>query len=226
MSPRRRGARQAESAEQLSLSLSWLSEAEILSALRARGVGFVEEIRFRPNRARLISLSADRRRLNLHDCFRSAPGRVLDAVATFTMAPSRSRAFRDAVECMREWHEGQVAEHGLGEPLATCGTPRQMEYLAEVYQKLNTTHFGGSLPRAFLHSPTRFCVMSFTSDWLFPTSDNRQIVHALNAVAAKVSFVEIKTDKGHDAFLLDEPEMFSTLRGFIDSAARARGIGA
>ena len=86
--------------------------------------------------------------------------------------------------------------------------------------------FGGVLANAFRGTRSRFCVVSFTSDWLFPTSDNRQIVHALNAVAAKVSFVEIKTDKGHDAFLLDEPEMFSTLRGFIDSAARARGIGA
>jgi homoserine O-acetyltransferase len=84
--------------------------------------------------------------------------------------------------------------------------------------------YGGVLANAFRGTKSRFCVVSFTSDWLFPTSDNRQIVHALNAVAAKVSFVEIKTDKGHDAFLLEEPEMFATLRGFIDSAARTRGI--
>jgi len=85
--------------------------------------------------------------------------------------------------------------------------------------------YGGVLANAFRGTKSRFCVVSFTSDWLFPTLDNRQIVHALNAVAAKVSFVEINTDKGHDAFLLDEPEMFTTLRGFIDSAARARGLG-
>ena len=54
---------------------------------------------------------------------------------------------------------------------------------------------------------TRFCVVSFTSDWLFPTSDSRAIVHALNAGGASVSFVEIETDKGHDAFLLDDPEL-------------------
>jgi homoserine O-acetyltransferase len=40
--------------------------------------------------------------------------------------------------------------------------------------------------------------------------ENKRIAHALNAVAAQVSFVEIKSDKGHDAFLLDEPEMFAT----------------
>jgi homoserine O-acetyltransferase len=84
----------------------------------------------------------------------------------------------------------------------------------------------GVLANAFRGTKSRFCAVSFTSDWLFPTSDSRQIVHALNAVAANVSFVEINTDKGHDAFLLDEPEMFATLRGFIDSAARTRGIGA
>jgi len=82
----------------------------------------------------------------------------------------------------------------------------------------------GVLAKAFRDTRTRFCVISFTSDWLFPTADNRQIVHALNACAASVSFVEIETDKGHDAFLLNEPEMFATAQGFLDSAARARGI--
>ena len=86
--------------------------------------------------------------------------------------------------------------------------------------------YGGILANAFKDTKTRFCVVSFTSDWLFPTPGNRQIVHALNAAAANVSFVEIETDKGHDAFLLDEPEMFSTLRGFIDAAATRRGLNA
>jgi homoserine O-acetyltransferase len=83
---------------------------------------------------------------------------------------------------------------------------------------------GGVLARAFRGSKTRFCVVSFTSDWLFPTADSRAIVHALNASGASVSFVEIQTDKGHDAFLLDIPEMFDTTRGFINAAARARGL--
>jgi homoserine O-acetyltransferase len=83
---------------------------------------------------------------------------------------------------------------------------------------------GGSLAAAFRNTKTRFCLVSFTSDWLFPTSDSRQIVHALNAAAASVSFVEIESDKGHDAFLLEEPNLFATARGFLDAAARARGI--
>jgi homoserine O-acetyltransferase len=84
--------------------------------------------------------------------------------------------------------------------------------------------FGGHLPRAFKDTKTRFCLVSFTSDWLFPTSESRAVVHALNAVAANVSFVEIESDKGHDAFLLDEPEFFKVLRGFLDGCAELRGI--
>ncbi|POF32784.1 homoserine O-acetyltransferase MetX [Roseibium marinum] len=86
--------------------------------------------------------------------------------------------------------------------------------------------FGGSLPNAFKDTRTRFCVMSFTSDWLFPTSESRQVVKALNAAAANVSFVEIESDRGHDSFLLDVPEMFQTISGFITGAARARGLPA
>jgi homoserine O-acetyltransferase len=85
---------------------------------------------------------------------------------------------------------------------------------------------GGVLANAFKGTPTRFCVISFTSDWLFPTSESRAIVHALNAGMARVSFAEIVTDKGHDAFLLDEPELFGIVRGFLDSAGAARGLEA
>jgi homoserine O-acetyltransferase len=84
--------------------------------------------------------------------------------------------------------------------------------------------FGGHLPRAFKDTRTRFCLISFTSDWLFPTSESRAVVHALNAVAANVSFVEIESDKGHDAFLLDEPELFAVLGGFLNGCAEHRGI--
>ncbi|MBX6323052.1 MAG: homoserine O-acetyltransferase [Rhodospirillaceae bacterium] len=84
--------------------------------------------------------------------------------------------------------------------------------------------YGGSLAAAFRGTPVRFCVVSFTSDWLFPTRESRAIVHALNAVAANVSFVEIESDKGHDAFLLDEPEFAATLEGFLAGCAEHRGL--
>jgi homoserine O-acetyltransferase len=84
--------------------------------------------------------------------------------------------------------------------------------------------YGGVAANAFRGTPTRFCVVSFTSDWLFPTTDSRAIVHALNAAGARVSFAEIVTDKGHDAFLLEEPELFAIVRGFLDGAAVTRGL--
>jgi homoserine O-acetyltransferase len=82
----------------------------------------------------------------------------------------------------------------------------------------------GVLAQAFRGIQTRFCVVSFTSDWLFPTSESRALVHALNASSARVSFAEIETDRGHDAFLLDVPEFFDISRAFLQSAGTARGL--
>jgi len=91
------------------------------------------------------------------------------------------------------------------------------------YFDLGADH-GGALANAFRGTKVRFCVISFTSDWLFPTAESRAVVHALNAVAANVSFVEVESDKGHDAFLLDEPEFHGTLTGFLEGAAEHRGL--
>ena len=85
---------------------------------------------------------------------------------------------------------------------------------------------GGRLRPAFAGATARFCVIAFSSDWLFPASESRAIVHALNGNAANVSFVEIETDKGHDAFLLDEPEFHAILSAFLDSAAAEHGVAA
>ncbi len=84
--------------------------------------------------------------------------------------------------------------------------------------------YGGVLANAFRGTRVRFCVLSFTSDWLYPTAQSRRIVHALNAVAANVSFAEISSNNGHDAFLLDEPEFHRVLAGFLAGAAQHRGL--
>ncbi len=84
---------------------------------------------------------------------------------------------------------------------------------------------GGVLADVFRPArDVRFCVFSFTSDWLYPTVESRSIVRALNAAGARASFVEIDSDKGHDAFLLDEPVLLSALGGFMASAAQAAGL--
>ena len=77
----------------------------------------------------------------------------------------------------------------------------------------------GELAHAFRGTPTRFCVVSFSSDWLFPTAQSRALAHALSRAGANVSFVEITSDKGHDAFLLDEPDLDRVVRGFLAGVA-------
>lgn len=74
---------------------------------------------------------------------------------------------------------------------------------------------GGSLARAFERTKARFCLISFDTDWLYPTAESRVIVHALNAAGAQASFVELSSPFGHDAFLLDAPEMNRVIDGFL-----------
>ena len=75
---------------------------------------------------------------------------------------------------------------------------------------------GGTLANAFAGSYARFCLISFDSDWLYPTAESRHVVHALNAAGAKVSFVELSAPFGHDSFLLDVPALDRVMKGFID----------
>ena len=78
--------------------------------------------------------------------------------------------------------------------------------------------FKGGIVEAFKNQKTKFLVISFSSDWLYPTKENKEIVIALNACGANVRFVEINSDKGHDSFLLNVPEFLKTLGEFINSS--------
>ena len=76
---------------------------------------------------------------------------------------------------------------------------------------------GGRLADAFADArDTRFCVVSFDTDWLYPTAESRHVVHALNAVAAPVSFVELSAPYGHDSFLLEVPALDRVVKGFLE----------
>ena len=77
------------------------------------------------------------------------------------------------------------------------------------------------LTEAFRDQKTKFLVISFSSDWLYPTKHSKDIVIALNASGANVAFSEIKTDKGHDSFLVNEPKFLMTIKNFIDSCYEA-----
>lgn len=68
-----------------------------------------------------------------------------------------------------------------------------------------------------LNKHINYLIVSFTSDWLFPSKENLNIVKILNLNTCKVSYLEIKTDRGHDSFLLDEPVLDSSIMGFLNS---------
>ncbi|MDE2411584.1 MAG: homoserine O-acetyltransferase [Sphingomonadales bacterium] len=74
---------------------------------------------------------------------------------------------------------------------------------------------GGKLADAFARSTARFCLVSFDTDWLYPTAESRTIAHALNAAGAPVSFVELSAPFGHDSFLLDVPALDRVIAGFL-----------
>ena len=89
---------------------------------------------------------------------------------------------------------------------------RAMDYF-DLYKENN-----GNLSLAFKNSKIKYCIISFSTDWLYPTSESKKIVIALNSIGAEVSFVNIVTNNGHDSFLVDEPKFLETLKGFIDSS--------
>ncbi len=75
---------------------------------------------------------------------------------------------------------------------------------------------GGKLADAFAGTTARFCLVSFDTDWLYPTAESRHIVHALNATSAKVSFVELSATAGHDSFLLPHEQLDRVVGGFLN----------
>ena len=89
---------------------------------------------------------------------------------------------------------------------------RAMDYFDLVKQ------FNGNLSDAFKNTKAKFFVMSFTSDWLYPTQENKDIVIALNSIGVDVGFVEIESDKGHDSFLLNVPDFLKALKNFLDKS--------
>lgn len=98
-------------------------------------------------------------------------------------------------------------------------------YLTRAASYFDLTRGGTrKLTDVFAGTHIRFCVVSFASDWLYSSVESRNLVRALNAVAANVSFTEIESDKGHDSFLLELPEFDAVVRGFIEGSAKLHGI--
>jgi len=78
----------------------------------------------------------------------------------------------------------------------------------------------GSLVQAFEAVRAEFLVVSFTSDWLFPTYQSKEIVRALKANGVPTTFLEIPSRHGHDTFLLPNRQLAETVTGFLASVQR------
>ncbi len=91
---------------------------------------------------------------------------------------------------------------------------------ASDYFDLENQHGSGSAVKAFSGARAKFLVVSFTSDWLYPTYQSRAMVQAMKKNGLDVSFCEIKAEWGHDAFLLPNERLNSLTRGFLERVYR------
>ncbi|NKJ00888.1 homoserine O-acetyltransferase [Novosphingobium sp. SG707] len=91
---------------------------------------------------------------------------------------------------------------------------RAMSYFDVSEERFGADHTT-RLSEAFAGVTARFCVVSFDTDWLYPTAESRKIAHAVNAAGAPVSFMELAAPYGHDSFLLDVPALDRVITGFL-----------
>ncbi|MBW3540305.1 MAG: homoserine O-acetyltransferase [Planctomycetes bacterium] len=91
-------------------------------------------------------------------------------------------------------------------------------YLSKAMDYFNLADSYGSIAAALGRTDARFLVVSYTSDWLFPTSQSKQIVRALVESGRHVSFFDFDSPYGHDSFLIDEelPRLASVVRPFLE----------
>jgi homoserine O-acetyltransferase len=91
---------------------------------------------------------------------------------------------------------------------------------ASDYFALDDQHGAGSLVEAFSKVRTKFLVVSFTSDWLYPTYQSKALVQAMKKNGLDVSFCEIEAEWGHDAFLLPNERLSALVKGFLERVYR------
>jgi homoserine O-acetyltransferase len=87
---------------------------------------------------------------------------------------------------------------------------------ASDYFDLENQHDSGSAVNAFSKAKAKFLVVSFTSDWLYPTYQSKAMVQAMKKNGLDVSFCEIEAEWGHDAFLLPNERLTALVKGFLE----------
>jgi homoserine O-acetyltransferase/O-succinyltransferase len=95
-------------------------------------------------------------------------------------------------------------------------------YITKAMDYFDLANGRGSMAEALGQSSARFLVISFTSDWLYPSYQSLEIVNALRSRNQDVAYCELSSNYGHDAFLVDVGEQNPILRGFLDSTFKER----
>lgn len=91
-------------------------------------------------------------------------------------------------------------------------------YITRALDQFDLAQAYGSLEEAFAPVQAETLVVGFTSDWLFPPEQNRDIAHALLRAGKRCSYAELTTDLGHDSFLLESEDLYTLVRGFLERA--------
>jgi homoserine O-acetyltransferase len=93
-------------------------------------------------------------------------------------------------------------------------------YITKAMDYFDLSNGRGSLGEALEAVNTRFLIISFTSDWLYPSYQSQEIVRTLRRRNHDVAYCELQSNYGHDAFLVDIAEQSDLIRGFLDSTFR------
>ena len=98
-------------------------------------------------------------------------------------------------------------------------------YITKAMDYFDLSQPTGSLAAAFAGAAAvKFLVVSFTSDWLYPSYHSKELVRALHAVGIDVTYLDIESTWGHDAFLLEVNTMTRLLSSFLDRLSEEEGI--
>jgi homoserine O-acetyltransferase/O-succinyltransferase len=93
-------------------------------------------------------------------------------------------------------------------------------YITKAMDYFDISRSYGPLKEAFARAAARFLFVSYSSDWLFPTAQSKELVRALLCNGKPVSFIDIESPYGHDAFLVEEEKLTRIIKGFLSGVGK------
>ena len=211
----------------LSLAVNWPAIAERVMAIACTAAMPVQNIAFQEVGRQAIMADPDWQEGNYYGSGRAPDSGLavarMAAHITYLSEETLSEKFGRRLQNRAEKSFGFDADFQVESYLRHQGTSFTGRFDANSYLyitramsyfDLSEAH-GGRLVEAFAGTSARFCVVSFDTDWLYPTAESRKIAHALNAAGAPVSFMELAAPFGHDSFLLDVPALDQVISGFL-----------